>query len=434
MTNVTILGSGMAGLGAAYRLRTESISSIIYEKHSHAGGHTASWENDKGFIFDEGPHISFTKDERIKELFAESANHEVSTLKAYMNNYWQGHWMKHPAQCNLHGLPEDLVVNCLSDFVEATKTEPGDIKNYEDWLVATFGKTFAETFPMEYGLRYHTTEAKNMSTDWLGPRLYRPELKEVLHGAISPHTDDVHYITDFRYPNRNGFVTFLEMFLKDSDIRLNHKVVRINPVSKEITFGDGMVLPYEHLVSSIPLPEFVPMIDGVPQDVLDAAERLACSTCVVVNIGLAREDISENHVSYFYDRDFTFTRLSFPHMQAKNNAPPGMGSIQAECYYSKKYRPLDKAPEELIEPTIADLKRCGLLKEDEKVVSAEARLIPYANIIFDHDRAEAVATVRGYIEDLGIHTCGRYGEWGYIWTDESFKGGESAAQEIIDSL
>jgi len=434
MKNVTILGSGMAGMGAAYRLRAEGVSSRIYEKNLHAGGHTASWKNDEGFIFDEGPHISFTKDERIKELFAESANHDISTMRAYMNNYWQGHWIKHPAQCNLYGLPEDLVVNCLSDFVEAINTEPGDINNYAEWLVASYGKTFAETFPMEYGLRYHTTTAENMSTDWLGPRLYRPELKEVLHGAISPHTDDVHYITDFRYPNHNGFVTFMDRFLKDSVIHLDHKVVRISPVSKELTFSNGEVMSYDNLISSVPLPELVPMIEGVPQEVVDAAQKLACSACVVVNIGLARDDISEAHVSYFYDRDFIFTRLSFPHMQSKNNAPPGMGCIQAELYYSNKYHPLDKTPEQLIEPTIADLKRCGLLKEDEKIVSSEAKLISYANIIFDHDRAEAVATVRDFIEGLGIRSCGRYGEWGYIWTDESFKSGEDAAQRVLDSM
>jgi len=433
MKNVTILGSGMAGMGAAYRLRAEGIASVIYEKNSHAGGHTASWKNEKGFIFDEGPHISFTKDERIKDLFAESANQDISTMKAYMNNYWQGHWIKHPAQCNLHGLPEDLVVNCLNDFIEAIKVEPGKINNYAEWLLASYGKTFAETFPMEYGLRYHTTTAENMSTDWLGPRLYRPELKEVLHGAISPNTDDVHYITDFRYPNHHGFVTFMEKFLKDSEIQLEHKVEKIDPVSKLLTFSNGKVEPYQHLISSVPLPEFIPMIEGVPSDVLDATRKLACSICVVVNIGLAREDISDAHVSYFYDRDFIFTRLSFPHMQSKNNAPPGMGCIQAELYYSKKYMPLDKSPEELIEPTINDLIRCGLIKEGEEIVSSEAKIIPYANIIFDHDRSEAVATVRGYTEELGIQTCGRYGEWGYIWTDESFKSGERSAQNVLDS-
>ena len=42
------------------------------------------------------------------------------------------------------------------------------------------GRSFAELFPMQYTRKYHTTRADNMSTDWLGPRIYRPSLEEVL--------------------------------------------------------------------------------------------------------------------------------------------------------------------------------------------------------------------------------------------------------------
>lgn len=58
-------------------------------------------------------------------------------------------------------------------------------------------------------------------------------------------------------------------------------------------------------------------------------------------------------------------------------------------------------------------------------------LLPYANIIFDLDRAAALETVHGYLDDLGIAYCGRYGDWGYMWTDESFKSGELAAEKAL---
>ena len=61
-------------------------------------------------------------------------------------------------------------------------------------------------------------------------------------------------------------------------------------------------------------------------------------------------------------------------------------------------------------------------------------LLPYANIIFDLDRAAALKTVHGYLDDLGIAYCGRYGDWGYLWTDESFKSGELAAERVLPLL
>jgi len=431
MTEITILGTGMAALGAAYKSSQENCVSTLYDKNPHPGGHTASWATDEGFVFDEGPHISFTGDERLQELFASNVDGAFENFAASVNNYWQGHWVKHPAQCNLHGLPTSLIVDVLRDFMQAQYTEPGEINNYADWLIASYGKSFAETFPMEYGHRYHTTTADNMSTDWLGPRLYRPKVDEILKGALDPVTEDVHYVSKFRYPSQGGFVSYLNKFIENSNLKLSHRLVELDPVSKQLRFENGNQVKYKNIVSSIPLPELIPMIVGVPDNVLEAANKLACTSCMTVNIGVDREDISPAHWTYFYDKDFIFTRLSFPHMFAPGNAREGTGSIQAEIYFSKKYKPLEYTPEQCIDKTISDLQRCGLLRTDDNILYKGVRKIDYANIIFDLDRQEAVKIVHDYLADNKIHVAGRYGHWGYHWTDESFKSGEVAVEQIL---
>ena len=136
-------------------------------------------------------------------------------------------------------------------------------------------------------------------------------------------------------------------------------------------------------------------------------------------------------MTYFYDEDIHFTRLSFPHMLCENNVPEGCGSIQAEVYFSKKYKPLEQPPDTLIEPVIRDLIRAGILREDDKILSREARVVQYANVIFDTDRPDAIETVHGYLDDVGVGYCGRYGDWGYMWTDESHISGERAAEQIL---
>jgi protoporphyrinogen oxidase len=430
--SIAILGAGMAGFGAAHRCHLQNVRATIYEKKSHHGGHTASHRCPEGFTFDEGPHISFTKDERIRSLFAESVGGEYFESKAYVNNYWQGHWIRHPAQCNLHGLPADLVVAVLRDFVEVRNGLASEIGTYRDWLYASFGKSFAETFPMQYTRKFHTTEAVNMSVDWVAPRIYRPNLEEVLRGAVSPSPPNVHYITEFRYPKRNGFVSFLDMFVAQADVRLGHQVVSIDSRARRLTFANGSSATYDGLVSSLPLPELVPIIQGVPSDVLAAVDRLACSEAVIVTVGVDRADLCSAHWTYFYDPEFSIVRLSTPHMQSPQNAPPGHGSFQAEVYFSKKYKPLQRRPDDYIDLVIGDLRRCGLLRETDKVVLRHALHVPYANIIFDLERAAALKVVHGYLDDLGIAYCGRYGEWAYIWTDESFVSGENAAQRALE--
>jgi protoporphyrinogen oxidase len=429
--NIVVLGTGMAGFGAAHRLSAEGIAPVMYDKNSYTGGHTASFRYETGFLFDVGPHISFTKDPRIQELFADSVDQQFETIQINLNNYWRGHWPKHPVQLHLHGLPDDVVVKVITDFVEERQAPERPIRNYSDWLLASFGRTFAELFPMQYTRKYHLTTAENMSTDWLGPRIYRPSLEEVLQGAISSSSPHVHYITHFRYPSQGGFFSYLKRFLPLGNVKLDHRLVSIDPRNRQLSFSNGLVTEYDGLVSSVPLPDLIKMINGAPPDVVEASQRLACSTCVLVNIGVSREDISNAHMTYFYDEDICFTRLGFPHMLSSNNAPAGTGSIQAEVYFSNKYKPFTGAPEDWIEPVIRDLRRCGLVREDDRILSRKAMLLPYANVIFDLERADALKTVHEYLDDLGIGYCGRYGDWGYMWTDESFKSGELAAERVL---
>ena len=432
MPNIVVLGSGMAGFGAAYRLHAEGVKPVMYDKNAYYGGHTASFRSDSGFLFDIGPHISFTKDPRIQEVFADSVDQQYETIQINLNNYWRGYWPEHPVQVHLHGLPEDVMVKVIKDFVEESQASERPVKNYADWLVSSLGRTFAELFPMQYTRKYHLTTAENMSTDWLGPRIYRPSLEEVLRGAISPSAPHVHYITHFRYPSNGGFMSYLRKFVPLGNLKLNHELVSIDPHAQQLTFSNGHVTQYDGVVSSVALPDLIGMIDGAPASVVEASRRLACSTCVLVNIGVNRSDLSRAHMTYFYDEDICFTRIGFPHMLSASNVPEGCGNIQAEVYFSDKYKPLTGSPEDCIEPVITDLRRCGLLREEDQILSRGAMLLRYANIIFDLDRAAALKTVHSYLDDIGIAYCGRYGDWGYMWTDESFISGENAAQKVLD--
>jgi protoporphyrinogen oxidase len=435
MPNIAILGSGMAGMGATHRLHARGIKPTIFEQHAHYGGHTMSFRNDLGFLFDLGPHISFTKDERIQKILADNVEQQFESIQVRLNNYWRGHWLTHPVQLHMRGLPEELIADIVDDFVTEQKAADRPVNNYEDWLYASYGKKFAELFPMQYTRKYHLTEARNMSTDWLGPRMYRPNLKEMLRGALSSSAPTVeHYVSNFRYPSSGGFISYLHRFARLAEIKLEHQVSAIDARTKKLRFANGRQVDFDALISSVPLPDLIPMISGAPREVIDAAQRLACSTCVLVNIGVNRTDISKAHMTYFYDADICFTRLSFPHMLAASNAPQSAGSIQAEVYFSKKYRPLDRRPEDCIDMVIRDLRKCGLLREEDRILSRSAFLVPYANVIFDLERTEAVKIVHGYLDDVGIAYCGRYGDWGYMWTDESFISGERAAESALSAV
>lgn len=439
MTKFVVLGTGMAGIGAGYCLSEAGVSFTCYDKNPYLGGHTRSFRYPSGFVFDEGGHISFTKNEHVREVLAESIGGRFEERSVKIDNYWQGLRVPHPVQTNLRTLPTDLTIRIIEDFVEARggaheDRSGGDLADYASWLVHTYGRTFAETFPMTYGRKYHTVAMERLTTDWIGPRMYRPTLEQVLLGALGQEVPDAHYVDLFRYPSHGGFVSYLEPLADRFDIRLDHRLVSLDPKRQTLAFANGVRVEYEYVISSIPLPDLLPLIEGAPADVLAAAAKLAFTQAVMINIGLDRADISETAITYFYDEDIIFSRVNLPHMFSPHNAPDGCGTIQAEVYYSDKYRPLDADPASLVEPVVADLRRCGFIQSGDEILLQDPIVNRYANVIYDHDRADAVAIVHSFLAEVGVHWCGRYGNWDHAWTDEAFLSGESAAALVLSEI
>jgi protoporphyrinogen oxidase len=422
----------MAGLAAAQRLSDAGVKVEVFEAEHEWGGHTRSSERD-GFVFDEGPHVSFTKDDAVRDLFTRGAG-DVLEFSAAITNYFRTHWVTHPAQCHLYGLDPDLVTACIADFVR-TQASPPKVETYADWCVAMFGQTFAEQFPFAYTRKYWTIEARNMTTDWVGSRMYPPKLEEVIRGALTAEQrGDFHYLSKFRYPKKGGYQSFMGAMYKPELLRLGKRVLSIDPKKKKIAFSDGSAVFYEYLISTMPLDALVRAMDPgqVPAAVRSATEKLLCSSLVLVDVAVRRPDLSRHHWFYVYDEDISFARGHYPHMLSAGNAPTGCGSIQLEVYHSR-YKSLDTSVAELPERVVGDLGRMGIVEKGD-VLWARAREVTYANVVFDEARGPALSVIEPWLDEQRILRAGRYGEWAYLWTDDAVRSGWRAADRVLSEL
>ena len=81
---LTILGAGLSGLSLAYHYPGKS---TIFEKLDKIGG-TARTEEENGFYYDYGPHVSFTTDPYVISLFSQSTRTLIREAKPF--NSYQG--------------------------------------------------------------------------------------------------------------------------------------------------------------------------------------------------------------------------------------------------------------------------------------------------------------------------------------------------------
>ena len=454
MSKVVVIGAGLAGISASFHIGHDKCQ--LFEKNGYPGGHIYT-ETVDGFTWDEGPHISFTKNEYVKELFASNVDEEFLEYPVATGNYFQGHWIPHPAQSNLFAVPEPLRNQCLQDFLKARELDDATLpSNYKEWLHAAFGKSFAETFPSAYTRKYWAIEPEQLSTDWVGERVYYPSIEDVTNGSKAPLPQETHYITSIRYPTRGGYYSYAKKMADGANIRLNTEISRVSFKERELSFSNGERASYEKLIITNPLPDLILKSDA-PSEVKAAAEQLCCTSLLIVNVAANHVTARPENWIYVYDESKWSTRINCTEKLSPHNAPPGKTGIQVEVYFSK-HRPLNSTHEAIASDVVEELIEMGLIASKEAVDSYHFRWVPWANVVFDMTRREAQNVILAWLEEYGLEResddlepmtdwdkqlplatpspkqslflAGRYAQWKYFWTDDCVLRGRQLARMI----
>lgn len=412
-----ILGAGIAGLGAAYAAHQRNKEALVVEKDTTYGGLCGSFEID-GFRFDRFVHLTFAKDETVNAIFHKSCGELIKHTPNPFNIYHR-QWIKHPAQNNLFPLSAEEKEAIIRDFkarpdVDATYVP----KNYEEWLRVQFGNYFAEHFPMVYTKKYWMKEAKALRTEWVGKRIYQPSLDEVIIGSQTADTPVTYYAKEMRYPQKGGYKALLISMAEVANIEYGLCVTEICTKEKKVRFANGREIEYENLYSSIPLPIVIGSIANVPEEVRDAANQLECTSGYHISIALKTKNIPPYLWWYIYDEDVLAARVYSPSLKSSDNAPEGCSSLQMEVYCKEN----EYTEQELIEGTVGKLVEMEIIKQED-ILFTHVGFEKYANVIFSEPIYGARKIVRDWLTEQGIVTFGRFGEWDYLWSDQSLLSG-----------
>lgn len=414
--DVMVLGAGIAGLGCALRARELGREAVVFEANARAGGLLDNFVVD-GFRFDHAVHLSFASEPRVREIFDQTPFH---THPADSRCFETDRWLKHPVQNNLHPLELADKVALLESFVERPEQPAGD--DYEAWLRHQYGHGLAERYPMRYTRKYWDSEASALSTNWVGNRMRRAALTEILQGMLSAQTPNTYYTQEMRYPKQGGYRAFIEPLIAQTDIRLNHRVTAIDLAAREVEFNHRERIGYTQLVSSLPLPMLATLVQDMPAPLQASAATLAATSIDLISVGFDKPLVKDLWF-YIYDEQILASRAYSPSVKSPDAAPVGCSSLQFEVYSRGTRSRHD--PEELKRNTVQALRTMGLATEDDIVVLHHKHL-PWGNVIFDRGMEQHRDAVRGWLLGQGLRTVGRFGEWDYFWSNQSLLSGYAA--------
>ena len=431
---VVILGAGLTGLSAAYHLGAPS---LVLEREEEVGG-LARTRTEDGFTFDCTGHLLHLRDPRVLALVEEFLPRAFMRHERRALIFSKGVYTAYPFQANLHGLPLDVVKECVGGFVEsevrrAAEGEP-DLRTigFRAWAERTFGAGIARHFLLPYNEKLWRTDLDEVECGWVSWSIPRPTLKEILDGAFGATVRGLGYNPTFLYPRRGGINVLPEAFaLRGPEIRLNQTVTSVDARAREVHLSTGDVVSYERLVSTLPLDRLLRITRGLPSGMPGVGERLRAVRVLNISLGVDRRSVSGAHWIYFPEKEYSFYRVGFPANLSETLAPRGCSSLYVERSLLRD-EPYDA--DEVVHRAVDDLRRAGILWRGDRLVYRRVSVLDPAYVIYDRFRAENLPAAHRALEGAGIVSAGRFGAWEYSSMEGAIKAGMDVARRLAEAL
>ena len=424
--SVVIIGGGVAGIAAAHYLEKNNIDYIILEKESSLGGLLRPL-NYNGFAFDRAVHLSFAYEKEVREEFDQT---EYLTHAPISYNWDQNIWLRHPVQNNLFPLEAEKKIQLIKSLIEARSLNV-DINNYKDWLYQSYGEYFSNQYPIKYTRKYWRYEPELLDFDWLGPRMTQADLDLVLEGAMLETKKNTYYVKEMRYPKHGTYFKFIENMAKRVKARCNERVTLVNQNERYLLTSSHLKFHYSHIINTSPLPQFIKSLNQAPSEILLDAQDLEATSVDLISIGMKTLVDFQSLWFYIYDEDIYASRCYSPSLKSCENAPNGQSSIQFEIYSV----PSDSriAIDDMKNNCIYALKKMNICTEKD-ILFIEHHREDNANVIFKLGASRKAASIVDWLRVNNIYSAGRFGEWKYLWSNQSFMSGVNSAKQIIDGL
>lgn len=432
MAKVVIIGAGLTGLSAAYHLENAGFFDyILCEKEENVGGLCRSVEQD-GFTFDFTGHLLHASDPYFQKFISSVVGLEqFNTINRRSFIYSHETFTRYPFQINLHGLPIDVITECIEGYLNRTQSREKP-KNFVQWVLQNFGPGFAKHFFMPFQSKIFAYDLRHITASWTGRFVPQTSLKQMLTGALTDNFDEsIGYNAHFYYPKKGGIQSWIDALAKKiiKPILTNFAAQQIDLNKKIITFANGQKETFTHIINTTPLDNFIASVKEPSSTAFYAAQRkLLCNQVINFNLGIARENLTDKHWIYFPEKQFPFYRIGFPHNFSTHMAPEQHSSLYGELSFVKT---TIKNQQNLIDNALKETKKLFKLR-DEEIVCNKIIHIKHAYVIYNKWREQNLKSLLERLQEHQIFSTGRYGAWKYASMQEAVLDGKQVAETILN--
>ncbi len=418
-----IVGGGLTGLATAYGLEQRGHSDYrVVEAQPRPGGLCAS-TCVQGYTLDFGGHLLHLHTPTGQQLLTQLLANRVYKHPRHAFIYTQGLRVPYPFQTNLWALPPRWQAHCLDTLPQAAATaKPA---SFEQWCLAPFGSGLYETFFRPYNQKLWGQDLRTLTCEWCGPFIPAPNRREIRQSAQGPLAKAQGYNAHFYYPHTGGCGALVNALAG----QIKHfypqtALTALDLARKTAQLNHRETLSFDHLVSTIPLPQLVAMLQG-QEAIKQQARVLRAQAVTVYHLAIARPVPPFSWI-YFPDASAPFYRVGLQSGFSPANAPQG-----TSLFYIELPGAITLTPG--LEATIWQaLCQYGLVTPKDRRIFSHTQVIPHAYVIFDKARAQVLPRILSQLEDLHCYCAGRYGRWEYSFMEKSLLDGLELAKKLLE--
>ena len=409
-----IIGSGPTGIGVALGLENDC---LVLESSNNVGGFSTSIEID-GAVFDYGGHSFHTPHPEVRDLVFSSL--EMYEQKRDARCLIENQLIPYPFQKSFRQIANSKIVE---ECIEGLENLSSNInpQNFEEFIESRFGEGISNHFMLPYNRKLWGRDLKRLATDWTSQRVASPEgVKEKFEkegGKRKPLQGN----TMVGYPAKGGFGAIWDTLGKKiQNIELGTTVTSIDPKKKIVYTAQGKTFEFEKLVSSMPINNLLDLIQGAPEDLKTKAHEL---DNLSLKLGLI---VIDHPVDTDIQRIYSSEGHIAPHKTAVNhNSSDYLRSLPRHGIMME----ISEGPEKSLQRKdterwiLDNLLEMKLIKSESEVRKIAVHNAKYAYPVPTHNRNQIVNEIQEWLNEMGIYSIGRFGQWAYINSDEALHRG-----------
>lgn len=419
-----VIGAGPSGLAVAYSLQNNT---LVLEKEATVGGLCRSIYH-RGGVFDIGGHSFHTPHPEVYEIVQSLLEGGLDLQQRDARVFSHGVLIPYPFQKFFDHIPDPQVVQDCDEGLRNALGTGGDAENFEEYIIRKFGQGIADHFMLPYNRKLWARDIKKISCEWTSERVAAPKGEKERFDTSGGKRKPLQPDTQVGYPRRGGFEEIYRSFVPHlGRVELNTTIVHIDPLAKVATSADGRQYPWQFLVSTMPLPILVRLVEGTPDEIIAMADRLEYMSLRVELLLVGRQLDTPIQRIYVADPDIPPHKIALNHNSSDYLRAQPCHAIMAEVSLSPE-KPVDVRS--IAPKTIAFLQEIGILRSPSDVVWQGHVDVKYAYPVYTHDRPDLVRAIKAWMAQYDIYSLGRFGDWEYINSDKCVMKGLLLGREL----